>query len=56
MDKLQKGDKIVGKTIEKSPAVITGEIITILDKTVIISTADQGNVLIKKSDLTVINK
>lgn len=56
MQELEKGTKVKGKTVDKGRAVREGEIISVLARTVIVSTSGFGNVVMKKDDVTVIEK
>ncbi|MDH6363714.1 hypothetical protein M2139_000551 [Enterococcus sp. PF1-24] len=46
-----KGDFVKGSMVAKEPVLVEGEIISVLENIVIISTETHGNVTIKKSDL-----
>lgn len=54
MLQLQRGLRVRGMIIDRFAAVMEGEIISILERTVIVSTTDHRNVVMRKCDLTIL--
>lgn len=55
MLELQKGLKVRGMIIDRTAAIVEGEIISILERTVIVSTTEHRNVVMRKCDLTILS-
>lgn len=54
MDNLKKGIEVKGLSVDKEPVLVKGTIVSVLERTVVVYTKEFGNVIMKKSDLSLI--